>query len=230
MWTEEIEQLLKELSTKAQLWALLHADSQRYYDRQSRWLKIPQVVLSSISTSSCVVTLATSNQLILIFTLITQLIVTILAAVTLFLQVVELAVQHGKSEELASKLAEEIAVQLALPEDERMDAKQFIIKVRTTLDTVRNKPPVVDSIIARYSKIFDSQQQQLLATTSQTPPRPPTAEFFEDAAEVKTTTPITRTQPDIERVERAQLSQLHQFQLQRLNALLLNSQKPLPKA
>lgn len=211
MWNEDIEKFLRELSTKSQLWSLLHADSQRYYDRLRRWLKIPQVVLNSLSTSSCVVSLATSNQLILIFTIIIQLVVTILSAVALFLQVVELAVEHGKAEAIASSLSEEIAVQLALPENDRMEAKQFIAKARTTLELVRNKPPVVDSIIARYSKIFDSQQQQqLLSSTAPSTP-PPTAEFFGDSP--------TEQKEDVY-VNRQQLSQLHQFQLQRLNTLL----------
>jgi len=223
MWNEEVEQFLRELITKSQLWSLLHADSQRYYNRLTLWLKIPQVILNSLSTSSTAVSLATENNLILIFTIVFQLISTVLSAVTLFLRVAELAAEHGKSEAVASSLSEEIAVQLALPEQDRVDAKQFIAKARSILETVRNKPAVVDSIVARYSKFYDSQQPQQQQSNPVMAPvnRPVTAEFFGDNI------PESKSSAHLDRLEQqVPLSRLHQFQLQRLNTLLQRSPAP----
>lgn len=218
VWNSAIEALLRDLSSKAQLWSLLHAESARCYSKYSKIIGVPQIIINAITTSGTLATLATQNNIIAILTVLLQIIATIISAVMVFFKWEKLAHDHSKAAEIANVLAEEISIQLALDESERMDAKMFIEKARMTLETVRDKPQIMGSALEKYSKLFDSQMMIPIppSPASVAAVAPPTAEFFGD--EKLSSSSVAQALEN--KVTPTRLARVHEFQLQRLNTLL----------
>lgn len=216
-WNPNLSDLIREWAAKAQLWSLLHSEASRRYNKWARLLGTPLIILNTITTSSLFINLAVDDNRLILVTAIIQCIATILAALNQFLKLGFMATEHEKAGTTAANLAEEISYQLALPAEQRLEVQLFITKIRATLSLVRDKPPVSESVLQKYGKLFDLQTQ---VPASPVAAPAPSLEFFSPSG----------SRPHVLRLEnqvhRDQIAEFHAAQLNRLNTLLETTLKP----
>jgi hypothetical protein len=185
----------------------LHADSQRSNDKRNNIVAILQIILNALSSLGLLILTTQPGFALALSTMLVQVISTILSAVAAFMQWAQLAAEHGKAQEIAASLSEEIEVQLALPRDKRLEAQEFIANTRTTMDSIRNKPVVEDNIMSKYAKMFTSSAAAPPSSPSP-PDEPASLQLFSAPERVE------------QRANRERLAEFHNMQLARLNTFL----------
>ena len=214
-WSPALENLVREFGTKANLWSILHADSQRSNDKRNNIVAILQIILNALSSLGLLILTTQPGFALALSTMLVQVISTILSAVAAFMQWAQLAAEHGKAQEIAASLSEEIEVQLALPRDKRLEAQEFIANTRTTMDSIRNKPVVEDNIMSKYAKMFTSSAAAPTPTPPASPPSSPSPP--DEPASLQLFSAPERVE---QRANRERLAEFHNMQLARLNTFL----------
>lgn len=200
------DSLLQKFHDKAESLARDHAQEAQFYNRQEQFLTLPLAILNGVCSSGLIVSLATDNYAIFVVSCILQLLATVLSAIVATLKPSQLKEQHTKAQLLAESVAEEIDMQLALSEPQRMNAMIFIERVRQILNALRDAAPgvtpastaspVTPSPVPPHETVLPVPVDPSSATA------PPTMEFFPVGGSATAT------------------ATLHKFQLHRLDGLL----------
>jgi len=195
--------LLQKFHDKAVVLTRDHAKEAQFYNRQEQFLTLPLAILNGVCSSGLIVSLATDNYAIFVVSCVLQLLATVLSAIVATLKPSQLKEQHTKAQLLAESVAEEIDMQLALPEPQRMNAMIFIERVRQILNALRDAAPPTSSVTP-------SPVHETVLPVPVDPPSaveaPPTMEFFPVGGAAAASNSATAT--------------LHKFQLHRLDGLL----------
>lgn len=199
------ETLLQKFHDKAVILSRDHAKEAQFYNRQEQCLTLPLAILNGVCSSGLIVSLATDNYAIFVVSCVLQLLATVLSAIVATLKPSQLKEQHTKAQLLAESVAEEIDMQLALPEPQRMNAMIFIERVRQILNALRDAAPGVQSGSAAspITPLPVPPPETILPVPAVE--APPTMEFFPVGGSA---TAATST------------ATLHKFQLHRLDGLL----------
>ena len=198
------DSLLQKFHDKAESLARDHAKEAQFYNHQEQFLTLPLAILNGVCSSGLIVSLATDNYTIFVVSCILQLLATVLSAIVATLKPSQLKEQHTKAQLLAESVAEEIDMQLALPEPQRMNAMIFIERVRQILNALRDAAPGVTPAASTASPV-ESPVLPVPVDPPSSAVAPPTMEFFPVGGSAAATT-STAT--------------LHKFQLHRLDGLL----------
>jgi len=190
--------LLQKFRDKAVTLSRDHAKEAQFYARQEQCLTLPLAILNGVCSSGLIVSLATDNYPIFVVSCVLQLLATILSSVVATIKPSQLKEQHTKAQLLAESVAEEIDMQLALPEPQQMNAMVFAERVRQILNALRDAAP----------------NPAPAPSTTPTPPAP---------SPLPPPLPPVNASPTMEIFPQTQTTAtatLHKFQLHRLDGLL----------
>ena len=156
-WNHELEQLLAEEGEKALGSAWIHNECEAYYSKCNQAITIPCIVLSTLSGSASVGSQTLFSNLGLASLIIgcISISVGILQTLGSFWGFAKLQESHRNADVQWSKLHRFITVEMTLPRQERMTARDMLKICRDTIERLsENCPLIPDSIIRTFTWKF----------------------------------------------------------------------------
>ena len=164
-WTPYLEKYFAETAERATCMAWLHQQSEAIYSRRKVFIELPAIILSSVIGFGSV----GSSSL---FTGQTELASTVLGCMSLgvsvlqtvgsFFQWSKRAENHRLSSIAYSKLNRFIAVEMRLPEKERIRPSDFLKMVKDTYDRLQETSPAIpDTVIKEFKNKFDKNYKHI---------------------------------------------------------------------
>lgn len=156
-WNHELEQLLAGEGEKALGSSWIHNKCESYYSRCHQLITIPCIVLSTLSGSASVGSQSLFNNVGLASLIIgcISLSVGVLQTLGSFWGFAKLQEAHRNADVQWSKLHRFIAVEMTLPRQERMQARDMLKICRDSIERLsENCPLVPDSIIRAFTRKF----------------------------------------------------------------------------
>ena len=152
MWTKEIEELLQTWTDQARRNSILYNYAAIMYTKRDRWLRIPVIVLGTVTTSTMFIQMDNCDPIQHLITGLFSLSATLLASLGSVLEFRELAVEYKKTANEYDNLAMDIREQFSLTHDQREDAKDFVKTCKSTLKRLKNASNVPASVLQQYSQ------------------------------------------------------------------------------
>lgn len=160
-WSEPIEKVVAEVGEQALCYSWLHATSERKCSRYNNYLVIPVIFLSTLSGTASVATdlFAGWGYAPVIIGLV-SISVGVLQTLNSYFSYGKRAEAHRISHQHYTKLHSFIVVELALPRDERMDAKSLLKVVREQAERLQEVSPAlphssIDEFKAKFKDVKD---------------------------------------------------------------------------
>ena len=157
-WNHELEQLLADEGEKALGSAWIHNACESYYAKCHQMITIPCIVLSTLSGSASVGSQSLFTDSPGLASLIigcVTLSVGVLQTLGSFWGFAKLQESHRNADIQWSKLHRFIAVEMTLPRQERMQARDMLKICRDSIERLsENCPLVPDSILAAFTNKF----------------------------------------------------------------------------
>ena len=163
-WNQELEKLLAEEGEKALGSSWIHNECESYYSKCNQYVTIPSIVLSTIAGSASVgsQTLFQNSIMAPIGIGVLSIFVGVLQTLGSFWGFAKLQESHRNADIQWSKLHRFIAVEMALPRRERMQARDMLKVCRDSIERLsENCPLVPDSIIAAFIKKFGKKYENV---------------------------------------------------------------------
>ena len=162
-WTPEQEKLLKMWAEKASGYRWMHSRAEKHFDKLSKRLGIPLIILNTIAGTTLFSTMDSDySKYFQVGVGITTMFTTILAGIQNFLSLGKLAEKHRASSGLFSNYVRDIAAELSLPPYERVDARDYVKICRMGYGKlIRESPPIPDTIIKEFNKVFKNKYKNL---------------------------------------------------------------------
>ena len=162
-WTPEQEKLLKMWAEKASGYRWMHSRTEKHYNKLSKFLGIPLIVLNTVAGTTLFSTMDSNySKYFQVAVGITTMFTTILAGIQNFLGLGKLAEKHRASSGLFSNYVRDIAAELSLPPYERVDARDYVKICRMGYGKlIRESPPIPDTIIKKFNEVFKNKYKKL---------------------------------------------------------------------
>jgi len=162
-YNDELEALLAAEGEKALGSAWLHGQCQAYYAKRNQWMTIPCVILSTLSGSASVgsQTMFSDAKTASLAIGGVSIFVGILQTLASFWGFSAKQEAHRQMEIQWSKLHRFIAVEMTLPRNERLTAKDMLKVCRETIERLNETSPLVPAVIisafnAKFGKAYES--------------------------------------------------------------------------
>ena len=152
-WNCELEKLLAEEGEKALGSAWIHNECETYYSKCNQYITIPSIVLSTLAGSVSVgsQTLFQNTTAASIGIGVISIFVGVLQTLGSFWGFAKLQEAHRNADVQWSKLHRFIAVEMTLPRQERMQARDMLKVCRDSIERLsENCPLIPDSIIKLF--------------------------------------------------------------------------------
>lgn len=156
-WNHELEHLLADEGEKALGSAWLHNQCEAYYAKRHQWITIPCVVLSTLSGAGSIgsETMFADGKTASLSIGAVSIFVGILQTLASFWGFAKLQEAHRNADIQWSKLHRFIAVEMTLPRQERITAKDMLKICRETIERLSETSPLVpDEITHAFIKKF----------------------------------------------------------------------------
>ena len=156
-WNHELEQLLADEGEKALGSAWIHNECETYYAKCNQLITIPCIILSTLSGSASVGSQSLFNNVGLASVVIgcISLSVGVLQTLGSFWGFAKLQEAHRNADIQWSKLHRFIAVEMTLPRQERMQARDMLKICRDSIERLsENCPLVPGSVLRAFTKKF----------------------------------------------------------------------------
>lgn len=158
-WNSQLERILSDEGERALCYTWLHSKSERYYSRLSTYITLPVIVLStiagagSIGSQSLVGEGSAQSANIVIGTI--SLTVATLNTVASYFGWAKRSEAHRIAATTYAKVHRFIQIELALPRDERIEAKDMLKIVREQCDRLQETSPhIPDNVIREFREKF----------------------------------------------------------------------------
>jgi hypothetical protein len=176
-WTPYLEKYFADTGERSICLSVLHQQSEAVYSRRRNFISLPAIVLSgvigfgSVGSSSM---FAGQTELASIVLGIMSLFVSMLQAVESFFQWSKRAENHRLSGISYAKLHRFIAVEMRLPQRERIRASDFLKMVKDTYDRLQETSPAFPpQVISDFKKKFNIAEYKRIS-------KPPEANGLEE--------------------------------------------------
>jgi hypothetical protein len=156
-WNPELEQLLAEEGEKALGSSWLHNQCEAYYAQRHQWITIPCVILSTLSGAGSIgsQTMFEDGKSASLSIGAVSIFVGILQTLASFWGFAKLQEAHRNADIQWSKLHRFIAVEMTLPRQERITAKDMLKICRETIERLSESSPLIpDAITHNFTKKF----------------------------------------------------------------------------
>jgi hypothetical protein len=156
-WNHELEQLLADEGEKALGSSWLHGQCEAYYAKRHQWITIPCVILSTLSGAGSIgsQTMFEDAKSASLSIGAVSIFVGILQTLASFWAFSKLQEAHRNADIQWSKLHRFIAVEMTLPRQERITAKDMLKICRETIERLSECSPLVpDEITRAFTKKF----------------------------------------------------------------------------
>lgn len=156
-WNHELEHLLAEEGEKALGSAWLHNQCEAYYAKRNQWITIPCVVLSTLSGAGSIgsQTMFEDAKTSSLAIGALSIFVGILQTLGSFWAYAKLQEAHRNADIQWSKLHRFIAVEMTLPRQERISAKDMLKICRESIERLSETSPLIpDEILHKFQHKF----------------------------------------------------------------------------
>lgn len=158
-WNSRLESFFKATGEKCHCYSYLHKQSENHFNKRSTLIDIPVIVLSTItgtlSIGSSSLVDQEHEQLLSIIIGCMSLSVSVLNTVGTYFAWTTRQESHRVTAIQYDKLYRFIAVELALPRNERMAPKALLKMTRDSYDRLSEISPIIpDSIVSSFRKIY----------------------------------------------------------------------------
>lgn len=156
-WNHELEKLLAEEGEKALGSSWIHNQAESYYAKRNQWVQIPCVILSTLSGAGSIgsQTMFSDGKTASLVIGAVSLGVGILQTLGGFWSFAKLQEAHRQADIAWHKLHRFISVEMTLPRNERIAAKDMLKICREQIERLSETSPLVpDCIVADFNKRF----------------------------------------------------------------------------
>ena len=159
-WSKEQEELMSEWSDFAMCYRWIHDKSEKFFHGKNRWINIPVIVLSTLGGTAnfgiqSVFSDNTSKQYASFIIGGISLFAGLLTTIGNYLRYAQLEESHRVASISWGKFQRQVAVELALDPNERIDAMDFLKICRTELDRlIEQSPPIPEDSIKMFEEKF----------------------------------------------------------------------------
>jgi hypothetical protein len=159
-WNHELERLLADEGEKALGLSWIHNQAETYYAKRNQWITIPCVVLSTLSGAGSIgsQTMFSDGKTASLAIGAVSIGVGILQTLGGFWSFAKLQEAHRQADIAWHKLHRFISVEMTLPRQERILAKDMLKICREQIERLSETAPIVpDSIVDDFNKRFSSK-------------------------------------------------------------------------
>lgn len=156
-WTSKKENLLKFWQEECRIYTWLHDQNSLYYTRLDKYLSVPALLISAVTSTAIFTNLNLENNQIVLIIIGSFLVVgTFLQSLRDFLNTHDLIHKHLNASKIYLSIANDIEEQLSQDVDEREKSKTFIhkIKIRKN-DVIRNSPRILNRVWTKLKKSIE---------------------------------------------------------------------------
>ena len=159
-WSKEQEELMSEWSDFAMCYRWIHDKSEKFFHGKNRWINIPVIILSTLGGTAnfgiqSVFSDNTSKQYASFIIGGISLFAGLLTTIGNYLRYAQLEESHRVASISWGKFQRQVAVELALDPNERIDAMDFLKICRTELDRlIEQSPPIPEDCIKLFEEKF----------------------------------------------------------------------------
>ena len=143
-WSLKKEETLNNWCFESELYIWLHNYNAEYYERLDKFLSIPAIIISAITSTALFSSLGLEdNSIVIIIFGILLIIGVFLQSSRDYLKVSELIHQNRNSSKLYQIISNDIEEQLNEEENEREDGTKFLQKIKNKINNIiLNSPPI----------------------------------------------------------------------------------------
>jgi len=156
-WNTQLENILSSEGEKANCFYWLHSKSEKQYSSFATYITIPTVILSTVAGSASIGSQSMFENSTLAPLIIggVSLLVGVLNTVSSYFNWAKRSENHRLSALNYAKIYRFILIELSLPRNERIVAKDMLKFVRSELDRLQeNSPQIPDTVIKQFRNTF----------------------------------------------------------------------------
>lgn len=158
-WNSQLERILSEEGERSLCYTWLHSNSEKYYSRLSTYITLPVIVMSTIAGagsigSQSLVTEGNSGSINIILGTISLTVAT-LNTIASYFGWAKRSEAHRIASTTYAKTHRFIQIELALPRNERIEARDMLKIVRDQCDRLQETSPhIPDAVIKEFRTRF----------------------------------------------------------------------------
>jgi hypothetical protein len=153
VYGRDVEQLLKSNAEECESLSILHRFSFEKYNQRSNYINIPVIILSSAIGFATGIDIGYDNMNIILG--IGSIFVGIIKSIDTYFQLQKRAESHRLCSLQYGQINKKIAIELALPRGQRINAKDMLGLIKTDMKNLADISPLIDKdTIGKYNKLY----------------------------------------------------------------------------
>ena len=157
-WSSALETLIGQEGEKCRGYAFINQKAEAYYSRRANWIAIPVIVLSTLSGTASVGSsslFAGETQISSIVIGLVSIAVGVMNTISSYYAFARKAESHRIAYLHYNKLFQSVAVELALPRQERMEPELLLKDIRSQMERLAETTPTPpDTILEDFNTRF----------------------------------------------------------------------------
>jgi hypothetical protein len=153
VYGRDVEQLLKSNAEECESLSILHRFSFEKYNERSNYINIPVIILSSAIGFATGIDIGYDKMNIILG--VGSIFVGIIKSIDTYFQLQKRAESHRLCSLQFGQINKKIAIELALPRGQRINAKDMLGLIKTDMKNLADISPLIDKdIINKYNKLY----------------------------------------------------------------------------
>ena len=153
VYGRDVEQLLKSNAEECESLSILHRFSYEKYNQRSNYINIPVIILSSAIGFATGIDIGYDKMNIILG--IGSIFVGIIKSIDTYFQLQKRAESHRLCSLQFGQINKKIAIELALPRPQRINAKDMLGLIKTDMKNLADISPLIDKdIIHKYNELY----------------------------------------------------------------------------